>query len=527
MEKKDDLNNINNINNIRVKKEETFFYCKICNSEPILEKILFIKNPLIQYKCFCMLQSNILSIKKFFLYLSRHTSQLKFNLDKLNKCFDHKNMDILAFCLDCKQNICLLCEDKHKAHNYILLIDYVINNNKIIENKEYIEKFYNDIKNQNKEYIKQFKNDEIKYKKYLTIIKNNKKIKKIFKILFNNIEIRFTMNSIKSLNNLFKYKNIFKSINISENKYKIINQNLRINKLNPFINIQIDKFLTVDKIIPLINGGFLILYYNDEKKFSKIQIFNYYNKKYLESDYSNKILDIIEIQNELIILTTDNYETEIIDINYFLKKLESIKLIENLKIIKMCEIKNNNIIMLTEDLIIINYKLDENYEFIETNKFVAFQKNENFFDYNKIFIIDLEEKNYFIIIYNSEINIYNYKCKLIKNIKFNFFSNILEYEKNNIIICGKDECLFIKIENDENITKNVIKNNYNKIINIRKLFNYFILLTDNNELLQIDDENFNKQIDIKIFNEKVYNIFVDNQNFLIINLNNNIKIFNT
>jgi hypothetical protein len=335
------------------------------------------------------------------------------------------------------------------------------------------------------------------------------------------------MNSIKSLNNLFKYKNIFKNISISENKFKIINPNLRINKLNPFINIEIHKFLSVNKIISLLNGLLLVVYYNNEKKFSKIQIYNYFNKKYLESHYLNKILDIIEIHNELIILTTDNYETDIINVNYFLKKLESIKLIENLKIVKMCQIKNNNIIMLTEDLIIINYKLNENYDFIEINKFVAFQKNENIFDYNEIYIIDLEEKNYFLINYNFEINIYNYECKLIKNIKYNCFSNILEYEKNNIIICGNNECLFLKIENDENITQNIIKNNYNKIIKIRKFFNYFIFLTENNQLFQIDDEDFNIIFDIKYFKEKVHNIYVDNQNFLIIYLNNNIKIYNT
>ena len=139
----------------------------------------------------------------------------------------------------------------------------------------------------------------------------------------------------------------------------------------------------------------------------------------------------------------------------------------------------------------------------------------------------MEEKNYFLINYNFEINIYNYECKLIKNIKYNCFSNILEYEKNNIIICGNNECLFLKIENDENITQNIIKNNYNKIIKIRKFFNYFIFLTENNQLFQIDDEDFNIIFDIKYFKEKVHNIYVDNQNFLIIYLNNNIKIYNT
>ena len=89
------------------------FLCKKCNNVPVLK--FFIKKNKIQYICNCEESPRELYTEEIFDLLSKSEDNEIEEIKKL-KCPDHEEEIYIFYCVDCKKNICTLCNKNCEGH---------------------------------------------------------------------------------------------------------------------------------------------------------------------------------------------------------------------------------------------------------------------------------------------------------------------------------------------------------------------------------------------------------------------------
>ena len=201
------------------------------------------------------------------------------NYDDKNYICEQHNKLYIAYCDNCKQNICLYCEQDHKEHNIINYGKIFPNeneiNNKLKELEEAKDKFQNDIDGIIIKLNKIKNNFEIYYNIFKNIINNFNKEKINYEILYNidyinNTEIINNINNIVNDNNI---KNKFnKLINIYNkmNSYNAISIVYTINKKVNDMRIFGEEFVKNN-----INNCSMVIDNTEYKIYEKLKTNNY------------------------------------------------------------------------------------------------------------------------------------------------------------------------------------------------------------------------------------------------------------
>ena len=66
--------------------------------------------------------------------------------DKNYICNKH-NDSYIKYCKECKENMCILCENEHKNHNSIYLGDMIINKDELLKENEELRNIIDKLKN--------------------------------------------------------------------------------------------------------------------------------------------------------------------------------------------------------------------------------------------------------------------------------------------------------------------------------------------------------------------------------------------
>ena len=193
---------------------ETFekFYLKEKTKEICYKCKLNLENNTI-YKC---KQCNEIYCSDCFIYDEHIKKEINNLIIKTNKCGLHQR-ELNSYCINCGKNICVYClnneinDNKHKNHNKVYILDYMLNkneidnlDNKIKEKKQFIEEIIDSIDEWQKKFIKQIER----------LKENLKNEIKLIEKLFSNFNPFFS--------NYTYYKNFkefYKDILIIDNKF--------------------------------------------------------------------------------------------------------------------------------------------------------------------------------------------------------------------------------------------------------------------------------------------------------------------
>ena len=422
------------------KAKENKEKCSIC--EKTYEELL--KGKIKLYKCYC--EKNVCEeCKEKHLNESKDKKEIH-NMISFKKkdylcCCDTKEKKYINFCFDCKKNICILCNEKHKEHKRKKFEDI----NELDKNK--------------KELLKK------------QIGEQNKKIMKIEKILDEWLErAKIFIKIIKKKLELYNQIN-----NILINQFNITKSYFEMFKNIEYIRLDFDK-----------NFNDLLESENDYKKQNLIifKIFNENEKEYKKKNNKNeeKVLNNLVIKNnyimngmvnnicelkkeELIIINIRNENQEEIYI-YQNTKNEIIFLFsqtENNRILNLIELKNGNLLILKENEIKI-YKINKNQkglnkiQIIETQPHECFKGVKELINGNLITIssyskeikgkkITFWEKSLFNGYYERD------NKRKIEEINENPF-DILEMNKNDFLIFFENNNIYIFDSNSGELKKN-------------------------------------------------------------------------
>ena len=260
--------------------------------------------------------------------------------NKKNYICNIHNDTFISYCNDCKNNLCILCEEKHIKHKITSYREILCNRNEI---KEKINKFKKKVDNLREkinniiEILNEVYNKiEMIYKINYNIINNFEIQNKNYEILqnlneINNIETNEINNIINEndINNQFInilkiYNKIKEGKNINLSKNQIINEYDKNNNNENNIIIMDKNIKNVDNINKELNDEIIIRYKINEKD-DKIRLFG---KKFV--DNNKNICKII--YKEKIYELTEHFHKSIYDIKEDILeiKLKGINQITNL-----------------------------------------------------------------------------------------------------------------------------------------------------------------------------------------------------
>ena len=448
-------------------------------------------------------------------------------------CLRHPKLNYHSYCFNCKMNICIQCLKEHTHHKIVDLNNLKPKNNEVFSQKIKIkEKFkkFNKIMNEIIKWKKQFidsidsfinimnniyivekfiiMNFDIKNSHNYNYIENYNHIKRIN---FQNPELdEFIQTNDWTEKGIILMKAITNIQNkVSENKNN--NYNNRKNYIDNFNKNQIIMNINEKNHINN-NKSFYPKYLNYPRKVQKmINSGNNINKndnyistvelnENMDKKGNNKNSDTIirmdnnnensNINNEL------NYENNIInndlDNNIINNNYDNLNL-KNIDINTTRNIRSNQSNNDISNKVIFNNenqnRLTENDELNNNNYLLKYENTEN----DIIKSIEFTNNNKLLISTSKAINIYKINSTLSLDLElsiedFNKINYVTQLSDGNIIICLFNEIIIIKIIEDKNSKRYLIKQelkskynslNINKVIEI-KIKNYIISCDKNN-----------------------------------------------
>ena len=452
---------------------------------------------------------------------------------KHDKIYNH-------YCYDCFKNICDICQEKeHKNHNLEKLSDVMLDEEKILNIKQSLEKDINDLSNINNcfnhliekikhlfSYFYSLKKKEIEIKQkiikdYETIKYNYNSIQNVCKINYNYLvsnknEIMSNLEILNNKNNN-NYKNILSELNLIFNYLNESSQNTNLlkfyNKVHNFI-IE-NRHWEITDMIQFGKNNIAISFFD-----GSLYIYDTIN---FNLKLSCKIFDNNMGINQMIQLTNGDMaccgykKIKIVNINldrknYYICKEINIK---NGSFNFIKELSNNYLITYdSNNKIKIWYKYESIYEYnnknidflltIKDNLFLTSSNNKNIKQLN-LYNININknnniESNCFLLDNISVVNLKNsliklnncYVIALVSYEEQNDFSEKLEERKSNEENNENGICL-IEINNKNELTiRQNIKNKNEKYTNlINYINNSFLAKNDLGiiELWHLDKNN--------------------------------------
>ena len=520
------------------KKEEKDF-CSICGGT--YKEIIDNNKKL--YKCYCggnfceNCKENHLKEKD----LESHNI-VDFKDKDYTCCCNDACKKYISFCLDCKKNLCIFCQnvhEKHKINNFSKMFklgkeEKIELKNKLKEQNEKIEKFKNIIDNWLKRIAKIIDIYKKKLELYLeinNIIINKYNVKKNYYEEIKNIE-NLRNDFDNHFMDLLKYEKDFKKQN--EIILKLLNENyIKINKGKKGKEIfKLEKIFEnefngeVKNICELKKENLLIV--NSIKQDNEIEELNIYkiseNNLYTKIQFNNylnveKIKNLSELRNgDLLITQKNNFK-----IVRFIKESEfkfEFNIIQNQKlegeeIIQIIELINGNLVCISKILngggnnIIFWEKnlITDIYEKVE-------QKNLTKIPFS---IIELNKYSFLVIFKEGIISIFSSKTnkELIKFTKINNYNpeqeieKMIKYNEKNILFFFQKGLFIYNILLNEisnifafgfNIIDLSIIPNYNRIFLI-----YQSEKNDNTGIIPLYLNPMTRQFDYEEIIEKIHN----------------------
>ena len=251
-----------------------------------------------------------------------------FKIKDYSCCCNEACKKYMWFCLDCKQNLCILCKDAHKEHK--------------IKN---FSKMYKLGKEEKKELKNKLKEQNEKIEKFKNIIDNwLKRITKIIDIYKKKLELYWEINNI-----------ILKKYDVKNNFYEEIKniENLREDFDKNFMDLLKNEnyFNKQNEIIfRLLNENYIKIYKGKKEK----EIFEL--EKLFEKKLNGEVKNICELKKEnLLIVNSIMQENKIEELNIYKKsennlynQLHFIKSVEGGTINNLSELRNGNLLISQE-----------------------------------------------------------------------------------------------------------------------------------------------------------------------------------
>ena len=445
-------NNNNQINNNNQNKQYCYLLCPKCwNTVPYINTFIDGNNIKIKILCTCLEINNYLILE-----LSEYINLIN-NRKILNKCFFHKEINAIKFCMNCEKWLCEKCSSKHREDICKSENNDINTNSKCNSNKEAIICLEHN-KNKKVYFCKKCRNILCKE----CFGKHNIRNKKVHKGI--NIEYYITNEKIKiKKNKLDEYKGkitdvynkikneLFKEIDSIMNDNSLSREDLIKNK-----KIIEDKYLLHKNINQQLYHLIKIILNNYEYFDDKI----IYNRKYICDVIMNTSINLIfpKMNKELPINDQIKLIINYLNINYinniincklnllsnFTKSISSIEM--------MLSLPDNKFVLINKDCIIQIWDT-------QTKKIIyTLQEHTN----NITSIILLKNKKYFATASDdSTIKIWDYSIgKCIKTIitEGKPFLIYEPYDKKNQIGCIPYRNSLVIYEYNES--------NQNQVINI-------------------------------------------------------------
>ena len=407
------------------------------------------------------------------------------------------------YCIDCKKNICVLCNKAHKEHKVKKFSElFKLSKeekkefkNKIDEQKLKIEK----VKNIIDTWLKRTKRILDIYKKKLelywelnTIMLNKYDISKNYYEEIKNIEyIRDDFDNhflelLKSENNFTKQNDIILKLLNNENKKQKVNDNLNIENEN--IKFEIEKLFRNDfkgnigNICELKKEKFLIINIRKDKKeelyIYKISENNVYDQIYFISQIEGgKIISLTELKSGNLLILQKKY-FKIIKISNTKKE---INIIQNQKLeieefIQITELINGNL----ASIIFIPNELNNIITIWEKNLISDLyeKKVEKLSNKKPIFIKEINNYS-FLVYFPEEISIYSSKTiqeiqKLSRINKAETIKDIILINEDIIFLIYKDGLMIYSLLLKKSSKYYILNYNLNFITNFPNSNNIFL-----------------------------------------------------
>ena len=373
-------------------------------------------------------------------------------------CFEHGKI-YSNYCHDCFKNICDICEEKeHKNHHIVKFSDIMVDEEKLENIKQSLEKDINDLNRINDYFNKLMEKIKEEYSYFFELKKKEIEIKQ--KIIKDYETIKYNYNSIQNSNNI-NYKNVISDKNyLISNLEKINNNNDIISELKLIFNF-------LNKSVQTTNS---LNYYNNSNNI-------------LIENGKREISDIIQFDKTYIAISFYDGNLSIYDNNYF-NLILSCKIFDNNKgISRIIWLSNGNLACCGyEKIKVVNIDLDnKNYQIISEMVIK-----------NASFNLVKELKNHYLITYdtNDKLKIWYKYIQIFSINTINIYSLLIL--KNNLFITTSNTKLNlynINIDNNNYITLNCFSLDN---ISVKKLKNPIISLNDNYVIVLV---NFKEQRD--------------------------------
>ena len=333
--------------------------------------------------------------------------------EKFFTCDEHYE-NYISYCNNCKKDICVTCEMEHKEHN-------IITYGSILPN---IKKIKEDINNFNS---------------------HREKLKKDIQDIINKLNI-----VLKTLNEYFSiYEDIINSYEVKKRNYFLLQNIHDITKFNESIIKDIDQITNEKNISNKIDFIFKIYDNLNIKENNKdTENINDNNKI---NDF-NKLLKDYKNINEKELLIKEENNNIINDKTKGEKSDENIKEENNIK--NDSGVKKNN----TNEIVVIDKELMDNYEKIEDNNYKDFDvsKTKNFLSIEtkiniksvfvlkdgRIIAFNDEEKNFICLVFDL-------KNKISFDIKLDKITNIFQMEDGIVFITTTSKIMLLDIKEKE------------------------------------------------------------------------------
>ena len=399
-------------------------------------------------------------------------------------CIEHGKI-YSNYCHDCLMNICDACGEKeHKNHNLEKLNDILVDDEKISEIKNALEKDINDLDNINNYFNQLIEKIKEQYTYFYSLKKKEIEIKQ--KIIKDYETIKYNYNTIQNVCNI-NYKNII------NNKESIISN------LDNFNNNSTDDALS--------NLNLIFNYLNDStQKTNLIKYYNNINNYFLENGLW-EITDIIQLDKNHIALSYFDGCIYIYDNSKFKLKLLCKVFDNNKGINQMIQLRNGDLACCGyEKIKILNVNLD--------NKVYNIINEINI--KNGSFTLVKELRNNYLITYdtNNKLKIW-YKYKLIYVENNNIDIDYLLKIKENLFISSSHNDnkrqlnLFnVNIENNNSIKLNSFSLDNTSVIKqknpIIKINNNYIVALVSYEEEKLDKKDASEKFEESKNNEENY-----------------------
>ena len=450
--------------------------CNFCNKT---YKSL-IENKNILYKCSCGI--NICDICKE-TSLKNHPKEhnmIDFKEKDCICCCNNKKKKFLSFCLNCKKNLCIICNENHKTHETINLrvikIDEKILKEKLKEQKNKINKFNIIIDKWLKrvnEKIEEFKkklqlhvqlneiiiNQYSSSKKFYQSFKNNQYINfDLDEFVLNILKFEHSINTQNEIIVKFLKKKMEKDIDL--NKYKESELQNIVQKYSH----KIDGI--VYHICELKQKEFLIIdiynknnNYEELKTIKKLNDYNLAEMKHSKIE-NEKILSLSELNNgDLLLVQQKSIKIFEIENNGSLNEKQVIRIEDFMNIIQVIELTNGYLVSISQSY--LNLYQDKN-EIDDTDYLVFWKKNlmsekyeieKKLKRFRAIYLLEMNKYTFLVYCNNDQIFSYDSNTRISKEIgivKTDFMKKFIKMAKvteDDILLVYQERIMFLSITN--------------------------------------------------------------------------------